>query len=166
MNEQSLVTRVNRLERENRRMKLAGVLVLLGITAMMVMGQAGSGAQRTVTAKQFLLQDENGKDRGNFFALPDGTVALTLLDSKDKPRFALAVNPDGGTSLNIYGENKEQLALNPQAFRLIDSKGNPRMAAAVNSDGNPWLGIYGSKNDQIELGSDKIIFKKRQNRPR
>lgn len=40
MNDQSLVTRVNRLERENRRMKLAGVLVLLGIVAvMMIVGR-------------------------------------------------------------------------------------------------------------------------------
>ena len=64
------------------------------------------------------------------------------------------------TLLKFYGENKEQLALNPQLLRVIGSKGEPRIAVGITSEGNPGLGIYGSKNNQMKLGSDRIILKK------
>ena len=71
MNEQSLVTRVNRLERENRRMKLAGVLVLLGIAAVIVMGQAkATRVAKVIQAEKFVLIDKE-------FGTPNATLETT-----------------------------------------------------------------------------------------
>jgi len=138
MNEQSLVARVNRLERENRRMKLVGILVLLGVAAVMVMGQAGSGKQRIVTAEKFVLQDEGGKERGLLFANPDGIAGLMLSDSKGNPRFMAAVKPDGDTSLNIFGDRKNRMALgaNGIAFKIQDED---RAFITLQDNGDPLL---------------------------
>ncbi|MFQ5850780.1 MAG: hypothetical protein ACE5JU_09360, partial [Candidatus Binatia bacterium] len=57
----NLVRRLERLEREDRRLKLAGALVLLGIAAMVVMGQTRAReAAKVIEAERFLLRDISG----------------------------------------------------------------------------------------------------------
>jgi len=82
----SLVQRMERLEQENCRMKLAGVLVLLGIAAVIVMGQAkATKVAKVVEAEKFVVRDENGKERGSLEVLEDIT-ALTLNDGREGQR--------------------------------------------------------------------------------
>ena len=79
MNEPTLgdmAQRMDRLERHNRRLKLAGLLMLMGVTAVIVMGQAGSTKPRILVAEAFVLQDQSGKERGRLHTNPDGMAAL------------------------------------------------------------------------------------------
>ena len=82
----AVVQRVEQLERENRRMKRIGGIVLLIVAAVVSMGQVG--AAPVVEAQRFLIRDPNtGKGRAALSLLPDGSVGLsiTALDGKSYP---------------------------------------------------------------------------------
>lgn len=89
-----LTKRIDRLERENRRLKRVGVVVLVGLAAIGLMGQA---AGRTVEAERFVLRDASGKARGAWGVAGGGT-ALFLLDQDGKHRVELSLGSDGSPS--------------------------------------------------------------------
>ncbi len=96
MNEQSLITRVNRLEKENRRMKLAGLLVLVGIAAVIVMGQAEpSRVAKVIEAEKFVLRDTSGITRAVLGTIdPSGWAGLILFDKNPYRRSISLGTPD------------------------------------------------------------------------
>lgn len=92
-----LTERVEKLERQNRRVKQAGAAVLILAAALVLMGQAP--ATRTVEASEFVLKDAEGKVLGRFGAF-FGEPGLHLYDSNGKPRATLQVfNDQAGLSL-------------------------------------------------------------------
>jgi len=59
-----LVQRLDRLERENRRLKCIGALVVVGIAAVMLMGQTKSSkVAKVIEAEKFVVRDKSGKVR-------------------------------------------------------------------------------------------------------
>ena len=54
-----MMERLERVERENRWLKRAGIVVLVGILAAMIMGQA-RGAPPVVEAQKFFVKDPRG----------------------------------------------------------------------------------------------------------
>lgn len=58
----ALTHRLDRLERENRWLKRIGGVVLVGLAAVVLMGQAGP-RNRIVEAEKFVLVDKGGKVR-------------------------------------------------------------------------------------------------------
>ena len=83
---ENLSKRLDRLERENRYLKRAGVAALAVIAAGVLMGQ---GMRKTappgkpgkiVGAEQFIVHDARGGVRAELGTLPDGTVRLVLYD--------------------------------------------------------------------------------------
>jgi len=158
----NLVQRMDRLERQNRRMKLAAVLMLVGIAAVIGMGQAGFGKQRIITAEQFILQDKNGNPRGGLYVRPDGSASLGITDSKEKPRFLVTVKPNGDPSLSMSGEKQELLALTPSAIGLQDREGNPRILLAEQLNGGASLNIYQKNGQRIALTSSGLVSRDRK----
>ena len=59
----TLMGRVEKVERENRRLKCAAALVVLIAAAGLLMGQA-MPASKTVEAEAFVLRDASGTARG------------------------------------------------------------------------------------------------------
>ena len=57
MSELTLMHRLDRLERENRRLKFAGAAMLLGLAAVGLMGQT---LGKSVEAQEFILVDPTG----------------------------------------------------------------------------------------------------------
>jgi hypothetical protein len=72
----SIEERLARLERENRRLKVAGLLVLLMAASVFLMGQARP-AQR-ITAQAFTLTDQGGAIIGEFKVNDTGMPVLTM----------------------------------------------------------------------------------------
>ena len=58
----ALVRRIERLERENRRFKRKGAAIVVGIVAVLLMGQTVPKS-RTIEAEKFVLKDKRGKVR-------------------------------------------------------------------------------------------------------
>jgi hypothetical protein len=67
-----IVSRLERLEKENRRLKGLGVAVLTIASAIVLMGQMQAG--RTVEAERFVLKDATGKIRAQINTVEDNAV--------------------------------------------------------------------------------------------
>ena len=87
----AVVERLEKLERQNRRLKQAGAVALILAAAVLLMGQASPN--RTVEANEFVLKDESGAVRGRFGMdeSVDGYVPqLELLDADGQRRIWLS----------------------------------------------------------------------------
>ena len=69
----ALLERLERLERSNRRLKICGLAVLLGVAAVGLMGQARPALQ-TVEAQEFVVKDAGGVVRARLGASQSGTI--------------------------------------------------------------------------------------------
>jgi len=109
------------LEKQNRRLKKAGILVMAIVVAALIMGQAASKA-RIINAEGFVLRDKNGIIRAELAAKTDGAVGLYLYNPqrlkhskeadkaagtkiKDPPDVSLEVSPYGSPSLTLGVES-------------------------------------------------------------
>ncbi len=93
---EALVKRLNRLERENRRLKRAGVIALAVMTAVVLMGKATAGkVAKVIEAEGFVLRDARGTVRARLETLSFGKVQLVLFDKDEKPQSILGVGSDG-----------------------------------------------------------------------
>ncbi len=122
----NLEQRLDRLDRECRWLKRVGALVLLGMAAMLVMGQAiDRRFGNVIEAEKIVLRDATGKTR-------------------------IALGPDStGYSLNFYdvnGIDRATLAMANDlpilAFR--DGQRKPRVTLAVLRDDTAIAALYGS----------------------
>lgn len=128
---ESLMTRLEGLERENRGLKRAGALALAGIVLLVLMGQAPpEGVAKVVTAQQFALQDSRGATRAVLALGPDGSVGLGLSDQAGTARAWLSLGPQGSPSFALFDK-----AARPRATLRLWPDGVPRLALN-DKDGN------------------------------
>ncbi len=106
---ETLARRLDKVERENRRLKGAGVAALAVIAAVGLMGQAASKLAppgkpgKIVGAEQFIVHDARGGVRAELGTLPNGTVRLVLYD-RDNPgetRVILSAGPESSPALSF-----------------------------------------------------------------
>ncbi len=137
---EAVVQRLDRVERENRRLKKAGVAILAGIAGVVLMGQAKpSTVAKVVEAEKFVLRDTAGKIRGEL-KVDGGSTFLILNDENERSRFQAFVYSKGG-SLNLFGEGKSRATLRSSSggsLNLHDSAGKDRVKLFVVFD-NPYL---------------------------
>ncbi len=100
-----LAQRVEKLEKANRRLKLAGALALALVACLLLLGAASP--KRTVEAEEFNLRDANGKVRA-LLAMAAKRPMFVLSDANGKMRATLAITADG------------------PLLGLFDANGNPR----------------------------------------
>jgi len=112
MNEPTMETlagRLDRVERENRRLKRSGVVALAVIAAIVLMGQAASKLAppgkpgKIVGAEQFIVHDARGGVRAELGTLPNGTVRLILYDrgNPGETRVILSAGPESSPALSF-----------------------------------------------------------------
>jgi hypothetical protein len=134
MNEQTmetLVIRLESLERENRRLKRAGAVALAAITALVLMAQATpAGVAKLVEAEQFVLRNSSGDTRAVLAVGPDGSVGLGLSDEAGTARAWLSLGPQGSPSFALFDR-----ASRPRATLRLWPDGVPRLALN-DQDGN------------------------------
>src|SRR5262249_3512408 len=111
----SLSERVDRLERQNRRLRW----LLLGLPVVTLL--VGAHAQRavwkgkTVTPEEFILSDPNGKMRATLMLQKDAP-RLFLLDSDGRVRVNLAADSEGnGPALFLV--NKEKVVATLRSYK-------------------------------------------------
>ena len=80
----SVEARLGRLERENRRLKRAGLLGLAVIAAVMLMGQVRP--TRVLEAEAFILRDSTGTALAGLEVDSDGYPRFGLYDRNGKAR--------------------------------------------------------------------------------
>src|SRR5262245_59902063 len=90
---ESLTSRLQKVERDNRRMKLAGCLTGLIAAALLLMGQARPG-HKQLEAQELVLRDSSGRIRALLTASPE--PHLTLFDAKEEMRADMSAGAEGG----------------------------------------------------------------------
>jgi hypothetical protein len=88
-----LIARLERLERENRRLRVSGLaLPVLALICLIgpALARAGGSVSPRVEAQQFILRDEAGRVRG-MLGMDEGRPRLVLRDEKG----AVLVEIDG-----------------------------------------------------------------------
>ncbi len=150
---ETLARRLDQVERENRRMKQAGVVALAVIAAVVLMGQSTGGkVAKVVEAEKFVLKDKDGKIRAIFGlgvghpVLTDPTAPhLSFYDKQSKPRIKLALDIDGTPEL-LLGDKKRAYA-----------------HLYLELNGNAWLEMVGMKSrayggKELKQGSSIWMF--------
>ncbi|GEM_PF-1661513 len=131
---QSIRERLEKLERQNRWFKRAGIAALLLAAAVVVMGQARPS--RTVTANKFVLQDSQGRAR------------ITIATSASMGTGIVGMPPDD-PGIWIRGEEgQEQTVLTANALRFLDERGRMMVWLFAGSNG-AGLEFYGRQNQKI-----------------
>jgi hypothetical protein len=124
--------RLDRLERESRRLKRATLVVIVGATAALLMGQiAPHRSVKTLEAEEFVLRDSRGQIRASLGTAqgPSATI-LQIHGDNGKPRTRVTVSSDGTSSLEV-----------------MDSSDHVRLLLGVKENGSPriWLGNEAGK---------------------
>jgi hypothetical protein len=143
----SVVARLEKVERQNRQLKMVGGMVLALAVAGMVMGQALPSA-RVVEAEGFVLKDAAGKVRAELSV--DGEGAKLLLGSENgKSRAMLNVDKDG-PALTLFDENaklRAWLAVFKDGPRLALRDESEKVRVGLSVDGDrPRLRLYDEKS--------------------
>lgn len=162
---ENMVQRLDRFERENRRLKYIGALVVLGIAAVVLMGQAKSSkVTKVIEAEKFVLRDSSGSERALlsskdavFLTLFDrngkirasiNETSLAIADKNGKVRIGLVVSDEGNPIVVLQNEaGKERASLylrsdGSPGLVLRDEAMKPRAALYLSSDALPGLWLY------------------------
>lgn len=153
----ALVRRLERLEGEARRWKGAVGVILAGLAALVLMGQAAPPTMsRVVEAEKFVLRDTRGKARA-WLESSNGAVNLALADKEERSRVFLYVEADGAVGLALFDRGGIRRAgLNLVAdgtprVSLADKTGSPRLQANVGSNDVPDLSLIDTEGRRIAM---------------
>jgi len=145
----TLARRLDRVERENRWLKRAGLVALAVIAAVVLMGQATQGkVAKVIEAEKFVLRDAEGKPRARLESLPSGLVRLALLDKNENIQSVLGVGV-GRPSLVLAGRNNKTIL----TTSFLSISGKSRLTLAVLPSGAQSLVLTdNTKRTRAELG--------------
>jgi len=141
------VERLERLERQNRLLKRAGVIGLFLVGSLLWMGQ--TRPVRMLEAQRFVLRDANGKRQAELGQI-DGSPALVFFDSAGRMT-ALFGMESGEPHIVIYGPSVEKIVsitrtASGGSLALHDHSGNPRLNLSVGASG-PAIGLLSKRGE-------------------
>ena len=108
----SVLERLEKLERQNHRLKRAGLIVMVLAAATLLIGQAA--LKWKVEAQSFVLKDENGKVRAELGMAGHGPL-LALYDEDGARRAVLGI-AERGPGLFLLDSTQRRRA----AFGVVD----------------------------------------------
>ena len=158
----AVLERLERLERSNRRLKVSGLVLLLGLAAVGLMGQARPALQ-TVEAQEFVVKDAGGVVRARLGASQSG-ASLNLSHEGGRANLVVSGGRSQGAHLVVTdsaGRVKSLLLVNPESVGLylspVDASGpprSPRVVFEVLNQGTGGFAFY-DRNGQsrAQLGS-------------
>ena len=112
---QNIQIRLEKLEKENRRLKRVGLLVGLAVFSLVILGST-SFRNSIVEAKGLSIRDANGKRRVWIGQNGTGGVGINFIDSHGKISSSIGVNKDKKTGsedayLRLFDKNKAGRAI-------------------------------------------------------
>lgn len=152
---------MERVERENRWLKKAGVAALAVIAAVVLTGQATPPKPpKVVEADEYLLRDRKGNVRA-MLGFREGAPLLSFYDEEQTLRIGLGFTTDGLPTVSILSKSGNirssltVLANDTTALHLYDRTEKARAVLAVGADGTPSFSLFGKDKDgSVVLGVD------------
>ena len=148
-----LESRVDRLERENRRLKRLGVTALVVAGLIVGLGQARPRQPEEVRATKFVLVDEGGQQRATL-GIENGGPALVLEDTTGRGVVQLQV-PKIPDKPSLYLRDPRESArvelamtMNGPVLHFTDKTGT-RVRLAANELNAPLAAIYDEDGKQL-----------------
>ena len=162
MTDVELARRLERLERDNRRLKGFALSVLVLATALFGI-YAAQPVPEKITAHEFDVVDSTGKIRMKMFVHSSGEPAIRLLDAQGKARVAMGVLPSGEPGIALSDAQGKA-----GAMMEIDSSGEPnihvfdaqhkeRVKINVNSSGEPSIELSDPQGFSMDLGTTGTV---------
>ena len=135
--------RVEALERQIRRMRRAGLALLVLAGAAALMGQMRPGQQRApkfTESQCFRLVDTRGQTRAELNITESDGPGLTLYDGNKRTRALLTLDNDSYPMLTFYHSELKPAATlglteKGQSLCLYDIRSQPRVTLAVTLEG-------------------------------
>ncbi len=135
-NQNEIINRLQKLEKQNRYMKLGGLaIVLLAVTTLLTGASKKPEIAEEIRAKKIVLVDEQGKEVIVMDSLNNNVSRINIFDSKGKIRLCLGAvdgnpilgmnDPNGNNRLRLTADDTSSL------LSLSDSKGNLRLYLAA-----------------------------------
>jgi len=161
-----IVNRLEQLERDNRRLRRYTTVMLIVVAMALGLGTALlwysvrsglPGSPQTVSARQFVLRDANGRVRGAWGVDDSGAVRLALSDESERQRVRLSLLQDGSAGLSFADSADRKLAVlgllpdNTTNLALTDPAGIPRAVLGVASDGSSNL-VFADREGSTRAG--------------
>jgi hypothetical protein len=157
--------RVDELERENRRLRRAGVVqmglvgVMLLITAVMLisMRMAEGRLAEVVEAERFVVRDGEGHVRAVIGVNQDGASRIVLQDRDGRERLRLSLLPDGSPGMTFAdreGRSRAVLGLLPDETSTLvfaDRWGMTRAVLGLSPDESSTL-VFADRNGEARVG--------------
>ena len=116
---QALAARMDKLEAQNRRWKVASIVFALSIGSLLLMAAKPADRidptvihARTVEAQDFVLKDADGQV----------LARLTLNPNKKDTSGRIFINPPVGPDLQFYNENGDAIWTAPQEPTMIPAR--------------------------------------------
>ena len=170
-----VTTRLGRLERQNRRLRICLVAVGLAVVGALffdvrpAITQPASATFDTLKAHAFVVTDQNGKPRAVLDLLPGGRPRLLFMDAAGKPRAMLDLQPNGQPSLALSdaaGKPRMDLSVGNDgqpSVILADAAGKPLVDLSVGNDGQPSLALEnaagkGRADLVMPVGGPRLFF--------
>ncbi|MCH7540625.1 MAG: hypothetical protein IH999_09560 [Proteobacteria bacterium] len=144
--------RLERLEKQNRRLKYAGAAILLLISAVLLMGQVAP-VPEGIAAREFIVLDAYGTPRAILTATESGG-GLSLHDPDGNVR-ALLISSEEGTVLTLFdADGTERVMLEATeggpGLYLRDANENLRVGLAL-IEAEPALGLFDANGRPLFL---------------
>ena len=138
---EEIARRLDRVERENRRMKVAIGVLLAMVAAVLLMGQARPPT--IVEAQEFIVRNAEGKRVVRLAAGPDGQPSLAFFDQQEDARILLYLYDRGTPGISLLAgppsKGTLHLAVYPDSAPSIawtDGNGSVRAKMALDSRGS------------------------------
>jgi hypothetical protein len=145
---EALWSRLELLERQNRRIKRLGTILIFIAGSIFLMGQAAK-TSRPVEATKFILKNAKGKKKAELGIRLDGPE-LAFYDDKEQTLLSIGLLEEGPGFLVFSSDGKKIASLSSTAtgptLSLGDQNGVKRLNLSV-VDGSPAVGLLGTEGD-------------------
>lgn len=129
--------KIARLEAQNRKFKIGGLIALLLVVVALAKGCSSSSSashgDRVVEAQRFVVRSADGKERAVLGLVGEDRLYLSMFDSGGKQRAAVGVEDDGPSVKLFNADGKMQAVLDLLGERprltLFDENGRVRHKA-------------------------------------
>ena len=140
----AVLSRLERVEKENRRMKQAALGILVIVGSMFLMAQAKHSTDKVIEAERFVVRDSNGKIRAAFG-----------MEDADPSGATLAIGSAGLTVAEEEEEHPVYLHGGDMAWLLLSSRSSTEaLNARVGTSDlpSPQLSLIDKKGYRTDIG--------------
>ena len=154
---EAVVRRLERVERQNRRLKVIGAAVVLLVGAGVLVGVDGP-APKTVVEEKFIVRDAAGKNWAELAYYEKDGPALLLRDKEGTRTVILGASPSGEAQLQFRDKAGERLILTAlpggaAGIEIKDKTAKQRVSLGVRGE-RAAVRLRDSKQiDRIYLGT-------------